>query len=263
MFEEVYAVETGDGTLLASSRDGTTEDTFPGTGEPGEDYDATASIQRSGQEVSVRRIVELRQDDPRFTVTYEIENAGEETIESAQFYQYVDYDVGSASGDQGGYDPEQGLVWQGSDASAGSVFTGFRASRQPVSWAVDRYSAVANQLTQGDLQESSSYTGDVGSALQWDLGSIEPGETTSHAIGFAAGDSRQDVELLLSTVENPLTASSEDGGDGDGGSGDGGDDGEGDDSSLPLPGFGVGAAAAGLGGGYAYARLRGDGEDPE
>lgn len=253
LFEELYALRAGDGTLLASSESthASIEEGYPSVGDPGESYEATASLANGSHEVSVRRSVELEPNDPRFTVVYEIENTSGDSMDAVQFYQYVDYDVSLSTGDVGEYDDSEGLFWQGTQSGTQGAHSGFKGSRRPDSWAVGEYPSVGDQISQGSLSGSASHSGDVSSALRWDLGSIASGESVTLAVGFAAGDSRADVEMLLDTVENPsadATPSSDE--DGDGGS----SGGDGDDS---LPGFGIGAAAAGIGG-YAYSRLRGD-----
>lgn len=244
LYGETFNLEI-DGAFIQVTESEVT-DPFPGQGEAGQRYDATAELPVDAP-LTFQRGVTLSASDPRFDVYYEIQNAGEQAIDSLSLYQYVDYDIAGASGDTGGFDEDLGEVWQRSSVGGETVFTGYRGSRAPASWSVADVNTAGTEYTAGNLSGSDSYEGDVGTAVEWDLGPIGSGETASLAIGFAAADSRENLDGNLSSVNDPAVQTAQAGG--------------GDDL---LPGFGIGAAAAGLAGSaYALSRRGDEGDDAE
>lgn len=244
LFEEYYMLRAED-TLLNPGAWDELISGYPSAGEPGQRYDATARVspretgsgETSEAAFTVTRGVELSESDPRFTVYYEFQNEGPD-VESFQFYQYVDYDIGNSDENVGAY--VDGTYTQLYASASESIASGFRGSRTPDSWHVGNFSGMYSRISDANLQRSSVHWGDTAGVLRWDFGELSAGSSASLAVGFAAGRSEADVQEYLSSVENPAESS--------GGGG-----------LAGMPGFGIGGALLGVGGSaYALRRFAGD-----
>lgn len=264
LYLERYALRWGDSHF--STGRVTQVETGYGTdeGSPGEWYGARS---RPGYgDISVDRFVRLDPQEPVLDVVYRVRNGDDSLVENVEFRQYVDYDIGARWDDVGTYDESQ-EIYRHRQSADGGVVAGFTGSFEPSGGGVSGGDRIQNDQTE------TSREGDVKATMRWNLGAIEPGESASVSVRFAAADTATRLdELLAGNLPDPERYDFEldgrdtepDGDQRDGSNtADGGTESDGDtrsagnrsadasngDSGDALPGPGIVGAVLGIGGG--------------
>lgn len=196
LYEEFYALEGADGSVVTSRDEMTVIDEYPAEGEPGETYSATSQVEAFGTVLEVERRVWLDPAEPVFEVEHEISNQGNSTVDSLSFYQYIDYDIQGASGDAGEFDLNgNGNMYQ--VGTHGDIYSGFGSPDAPDEFDVGPFSNVRSRVYDGNLANRPEYEGDVTTALKYDLGSLSTGSSTTITLRYAAGTSAEQIAELL------------------------------------------------------------------
>jgi hypothetical protein len=235
VFHEEFAVSAGGGPGVWAS-DGIVLDGFPASGEPGTEYAATVGIPLGEIPVTVERRVVLDPTDPLLKIRYRATNEWSEPLDDVRLFQYVDYDTDDDTDDNGDYVPDPEYVYQYDPESGQTVgFTGSRTSERHD--LTEPYTAPEDAVEGGTLENrdwDDRGVDDLGAALQWNLGTLAPGETSDAlTVGFAAGDSRAAVRSLLSDVGGPFPDPVQVSGRGDE-SGDGGEESPTETERIPV-----------------------------
>jgi len=210
LFYEYFALQDSNGSVVPSYFPDSIVNHYPNTGNPGQSYTAVIDYTVTGTPVRVQRTINLDAQDPVFSMTYSFTNRGDQTIQDFKLYQYCDYDIANYWNDYGAYESSPEFVYVTDEGDSVNVATGF-AGEQPSSnhhvGSYPAYSAISN----GDLNDANEYpqtgSGDAVVALQWSLGQIDPGETTTFTIKFGA-------ETSVSKLENLITSGFNTGGSG-------------------------------------------------
>ncbi|AOW80089.1 hypothetical protein HTSR_0904 [Halodesulfurarchaeum formicicum] len=220
LYLEYYALQDGEGNVAPSSDGGPVITSLPASGSPGTEYTGIVEMDLGGTTVRVHRTVSLRADEPVVDVDYEFENrSGSETITDLQWTQYVDYDIGSPSGEVGNYvrDDDRGLeyITQNEQNVIGDndLYLGFTAEQLSTAHDLDNYSSTDNKVYTGatlndDDQFPDTGGADVGLALRYDLGTLGPGESTTLETAFVTAESLEEFESRLQEAgpNNPPVA---------------------------------------------------------
>lgn len=220
LYLEYYALQDGDGNVAPSVDGGPVITSLPGSGTAGTEYTGVVEMDLGGTTVRISRTVSLRADEPVVDVDYEFENrSGSDTITDLQWTQYVDYDIGSPSGEVGNYvrDDARGLeyITQNEQNVIGDndLYLGFTANQTSTAHDLDFYGDTYNKVYTGttlndDDQHPDTGGDDVGLALRYDLGDLGPGDTTTLETAFVTAESLGEFESRLQEAgpNNPPVA---------------------------------------------------------
>lgn len=208
LYREYYALRTGGTTYTSDDTDNSILEAYPDTGDPGTVYAAVVEFGDLSAEVT--RLVKLDPTEALITITYEIRNAGSTDLSDVNFYQFTDYDVDSGSSDDAGeyVSTPFEYIYQQDVGSGEDTVIGYRGAVDSDAHDVDQLGTVIDNVSNGSLGNSDSAGDpdgsgtDVGSAFRFDLGTLAPNEQATRTIAFAAGDSQNEVETLLETIES-------------------------------------------------------------
>lgn len=205
LYHEFFALQSGtDGAVHFSYEDATVEEYFPDTRPAGEKGSAVVSLTVDGSELLVKRTVRMHEQDPTFTMKYDITNVGSETVDALSLFQYADFDDGSSdyTDDVGEYSPADDAVFV-RDVD-GSAFAGFSADRASANHHVGEYpeyDVVRDaSLNNNDRFPTGSGADDPVVIQEWDLGDLAPGRSASLTLQFGAETQQS---LLVDNVRDP------------------------------------------------------------
>jgi hypothetical protein len=184
---------------------------YPSSASPGDTVSATVEMPvetDSGTEITLEleREITLDPTDPILRVDWTITNtSGSESISDLRLSQYVDYDIDDIGGDYGKYffdsQTECEYIFL-EDVSTGKL-AGFTADVPSVNHALTQWSTGVSRFTSDDPQfdnddrEPDTGTDDVELAIEWNLGSLAPGKTTTFRNSFVYGDSEAEFQELI------------------------------------------------------------------
>lgn len=203
LFHEFFALQDGDGTVVPSYNPVSIVDVFPDTGAPGEPETAVIDYEVGGIPVRVERTVELDPDDPVFTITYDITNQGSQAIDELRLYEHCDYDIGGQAGftdDRGAYEADPELVYVTDVGQGLDVYAGFTGEFDSENHHVGEFPA-SDEVLAGTLNNQDAFptTGseDPVVVLQWNLGELAAGNSTSFTVRFGAASSLAELRSLV------------------------------------------------------------------
>ena len=151
------------------------------------DADKTAILKTGNIEVT-RTISIPSGNDRYFTISYKLKNTGSSTLSDVRFFEQVDYDVpwtGDHSDDTGWYDSTNDFVWIKDPDYFQNGFTGSKTSSRH---GMAHYSTELADDHDGNLNGDNSYYGDPAVGLQYNLGSLGPGDTWEISMTFWFGE---------------------------------------------------------------------------
>jgi len=208
LFRETYGVRDGTNTHYDAETNGTVVSGYPSSASPGDTVSATVEMPietDSGAQVTLEleRQITLDPADPILRVDWSITNtSGSESINDLRLSQYVDYDIDDFTGDYGKYFFDSGTECEYiflEDVSTGKL-AGFTADVPSVNHGLTQYPTGRDRFFSNDPQfdnddrEPDTGTGDVELAIEWSLGSLGPGESTTFRNSFVYGDSEQQFQ---------------------------------------------------------------------
>ena len=130
-------------------------------------------------QLNITQKVIIRDDNRWFATIYYIENVGSRTARNLRFFQGMDWNFrGSYTGDNAYYSQVDDVVYgYDSNAQPGDIqFGGFSSYLPSSQHDVSDYISIWDNIDSGSLTNSSTFTGDAGTALAWDFPSLAPGE---------------------------------------------------------------------------------------
>ena len=146
-------------------------------------------IVRMNQKVEVERKIQIAPENGTyFKICYKLTNITDQPLEDVRFFEVVDFDIptGDPGNDIGWYDPRTDFVWVKDEYWFQNGFTGNKKSDHH---SVNNYSYViwedANDGTLNDNNESNY--NDPGIGLQWNVGTLQPGQSWDIDITFWFG----------------------------------------------------------------------------
>jgi hypothetical protein len=140
-------------------------------------------------------------NSPTVLMRYSIKNAGEDIIEDMRVYLLMDFDIGgptSYKDDTGRFEPETGLMMvYDENPLCVAIASRPRASgheiASPTKLRIDEESRdLANNLELGPR--------DIATALQWNLGTLSPGESKAVDIVMASSTRIEEVRKLTESM---------------------------------------------------------------
>jgi hypothetical protein len=192
LFSEFFTLQDG-----SASGDPTVVPTFvpsfPDRGVPGTAYDATATATVDGVTVAVTRTFTLDPVDALLAVDYEFAVIGGGSVDLV-LTQFVDYDLAGPAGDTATFrrDEARGFdyVEQVQPDALGTdedLYAGFAAARESDAHDVNASFGPFDRVLAGDaLPGGDAFgPGDPQFALEYSLGTLEPGERATLAGAFA------------------------------------------------------------------------------
>ena len=202
LFSERFAVKDGGNPTVWSSAGDITQ-YYPDTGSPDTCYQAVIEIDLDGDgvaDIRVTRTVMVPSGGKFFYVKYRIENIKGSAIDDFKFYQGADYDVETGLTDEGGYDASD-FVWSHDLDDTGITHVGFKSNIPSSHHTASHYSSMWGMIANDNLNDNNYYSGDVGVALEWDLGQLNAGSAKELTLKFAFADSYGELADILSTVD--------------------------------------------------------------
>jgi len=173
---------------------------YPLTGVPDTWYEAIVNLdldEDTTPDVAVHREIKVPSDQSYFLVRYTIVNIKGSPMANFRFFEGVDYDVASSSGnDEGGYDPSD-FVWAHDLGSLGT-YVGFRGDSHSAHHDVDLYWQMWDHINAGTLNDAYYYKGDVGVAMEWDVAKLEASPIVFN-VTFAFAPTFSDLSHIFST----------------------------------------------------------------
>jgi hypothetical protein len=170
-------VSLGSGTVLQY---------YPAGGSTETWYDAIIRLDLDGDgvdDVNVTRSVTVPEGEKYFEVRYCIEVINDVYLDNLTLFQGVDYDIGPNIGtNNGGYDAGGAVYVE--DREDLRMVAGFFGNRNSSHHCVDSWGSMWSDIYSGSLDDEDYYKGDVGVALQWDLGDLDYGETMCLEVTF-------------------------------------------------------------------------------
>lgn len=171
---------------LADEGDATTVKFF-GNGRNDEDNSCILDFRNA---LRVERSIRIAPGDGTyFKVCYKVTNITDSPIADVRFFELVDFDIpntGGCGNDIGWYDALTDFVWVKDEAWFQNGFTGNRPSSHH---SVHEYYDVINlDAADGILNDYNEFDfDDPGIGLQWDAGTLQPGETWDLDVTFWFG----------------------------------------------------------------------------
>ena len=179
---------------------GTVYTSYPAIGYPNTWYNAIIGLDLDGdniEDINVTRSIMVPINTKYFLVRYCIENIGE-SLDNFRVFQGVDYDAGNAGvGDEGGYDSSGDFVWTHDLDDGLGTYVGFKGSLPSTHHDVDYYYSMWKDTANGTLNDANYYVGDVGVALEWNLGTLNSGEMKCLTVKFAFADDYHELKSIL------------------------------------------------------------------
>lgn len=128
-------------------------------------------------------------DGTYFKICYKLTNVTDQPIEDVRFFELVDFDIphtGAHGDDIGWYDPATDFVWVKDEAYFQNGFTGNRKSAHH---SVNNYSyVIEGDANDGNLDDNDTQNqNDPGIGLQWNAGTLQPGQTWDLDVTFWFG----------------------------------------------------------------------------
>jgi len=211
LYRETYGVRDGTNTHYDAEDEGTVQSSFPSSTSPGDSATATVTMPietDSGAEITLEmdREVTLDPTEPILRVDWEITNtSGSETIDDLRLSQYVDYDIDDVRGDYGKYffDSETECEYIFLEDVETGKLAGFTADVPSVNHGLTEYSTGISRFGSSDPQfnnkdrQPDTGTDDVELAIEWSLGSLAPGESTTFRNSFVYGNSEEEFQELI------------------------------------------------------------------
>ena len=146
-------------------------------------------IVRMNQKIEIERKIEIAPENGTyFKICYKLTNITDQPMEDVRFFEVVDFDIptGDPGNDIGWYDPRTDFVWVKDENWFQNGFTGNKKSDHH---SVNNYSYViwedSNDGTLNDNNESNY--NDPGIGLQWNVGTLQPGQSWDIDITFWFG----------------------------------------------------------------------------
>jgi hypothetical protein len=172
---------------------------YPATGVPDVWYDATIDLDLDagpGDDVTLTRSIMVPSGEKYFLVRYSVQNISGADLPGFRLFQAVDYDVAGDLANEAGYE-DCDFVWAHYQWGAPGTWVGFNSSRLSAGHSVDFPPLVDSQLAAGVLNNADYYSGDVGVALEWRLGTIHAGESRGLTVKFAFADTLPELKSRL------------------------------------------------------------------
>jgi hypothetical protein len=213
LFRETYGFRDGTGPHVNAEQNGSLVSGF-GSAGPGDTAsgDITIPVETQGGTtvtLDVTRNVTLDVSEPTLRVSYDVENPSGSgaTFSDLRLSQYIDYDIGGISDDQGRYfiDESRGceFISQSSDPTD-PVFAGFTGNQFSVNHDLRPYPNGENNFQSSSIgfnndpdQFPDSGTADVTLTMEWSLGELGPGEMASLGTSFVYNVNEADFETEL------------------------------------------------------------------
>ncbi|AXG05289.1 hypothetical protein DU500_01965 [Haloplanus rubicundus] len=219
LYRETYGFRDGTGPHVDAENNGSlvSGQGFPSSVSPGTTAsgDVTIPVETQGGTtvtLEVTRNVTLDPNEPTIRVSYDVTNPGGSgaTFDDLRLSQYIDYDIGSISDDQGTYflDESRGCEFISQSSNPNDpVFAGFTGNQFSVNHDLRPY-GTSSSLGEGNFQSSDidfnnddqfpdSGTADVTLAMEWSLGTLAPGETASLETAFVYNETEAEFEQEL------------------------------------------------------------------
>lgn len=136
-----------------------------------------------------RRIQIAPGDGTYFKICYKLTNITEQPLEDLRFFELVDFDIpwtGAHGDDVGWYDAQTDFVWVSDENWFQNGFTGNRKSSHH---SVNNYSyVIEGDANDGNLDDNNeSKYNDPGIGLQWNVGTLQPGQSWDLDVTFWFG----------------------------------------------------------------------------
>ena len=136
-----------------------------------------------------RRIQIAPGDGTYFKICYKLTNITDQPLENLRFFELVDFDIpwtGEHGDDVGWYDAQTDFVWVSDENWFQNGFTGNRKSSHH---SVNNYSYVIDEdANDGELDDNNEAKyNDPGIGLQWDVGTLQPGQSWDLDVTFWFG----------------------------------------------------------------------------
>jgi predicted ribosomally synthesized peptide with SipW-like signal peptide len=219
LYRETYGFRDGTGPHVDAENNGSLvsgggfdSSVSPGTTASG---DITIPVETQGGTtvtLEVTRNVTLDPSEPTLRVSYDVTNPSGSgaTFSDLRLSQYIDYDIGSISDDQGTYfiDEDRGCEFISQSSNPNDpVFAGFTGNQFSVNHDLREY-GTSSSFGEGNFQSSDidfnnddqfpdSGTEDVTLAMEWSLGELAPGETASLETAFVYNETEAEFEQEL------------------------------------------------------------------
>ncbi len=149
----------------------------------------------------------IRDNNRWFATVYYIENVGSRTARNLRFFQGMDWNFrGSYTGDNAYYSQVDDVVYgYDSNAQPGDIqFGGFSSYLPSSQHDVSDYISIWDNIDSGSLTNSSTFTGDAGTALAWDFPSLAPGERIVIPIIWGLGYDYADMVSQINDGKSEL-----------------------------------------------------------
>lgn len=156
----------------------------------------------NGRQIDITRRVELPEGATRwFHIHYFLTNTGTVVVPQVRFFQIVEWSIVDFDNDYAWYNPATDTVFMNDDRYFRAGFFGSKPSDAHGLGAWD--DVLRNDWTDGQLNNLSRWpdqgTGDAGTALQWNVGDLPPGQTWEIRITFVFGGSAG-IQALLPSI---------------------------------------------------------------
>ena len=142
-----------------------------------------------------------------FKIEYTITNNGDQ-VDDLRLFQVLDYDIGGPENDYAWYVPETDWIWMTDDEHYQCGYSGdIPSTRNGCDyWITEIY----DDYLDGDLNNQDIYpssgTDDAGTGLQWNLGSLATGSSTSVTVTFWFGvPAGEEAPPILFIDPDPLS----------------------------------------------------------
>lgn len=146
-------------------------------------------IVRMNQKIEVERKIQIAPENGTyFKICYKLTNITAQPLEDVRFFEVVDFDIptGDPGNDIGWYDARTDFVWVKDENWFQNGFTGNKKSDRH---SVNHYSYVIwEDSNDGELNNNNeSNYNDPGIGLQWNVGTLQPGQSWDIDITFWFG----------------------------------------------------------------------------
>jgi len=135
---------------------------------------------------------------PILLVRHSATNLSKIPIEKMKVYYVMDFDVGgpaSYKDDVGTYDPDSGIMYAHDDNPLCVAMT---SRPKPDAWEISPPTQIRIDEESTDLIKNLKYgPKDIATALQWNLGNLDPGQSSTVDIVLVASDSLEGANTLL------------------------------------------------------------------
>jgi len=135
---------------------------------------------------------------PIMLIRHKTTNVAEQTINDMKLYKFMDFDIGgpaSYKDDRGVYNPDTGimLVYDGNP-----LLAAIASHPEPDCWEISAPAKLLINEDAPDLRNNLELGPmDVATGLQWNIGSLNQGESKSVDIIIASATSFEEIEALI------------------------------------------------------------------